>query len=423
MDSKALCFLSLSEASRLIRERKISSAELTRCVLDRIRLLDPRLHAYLTVLDDSAMSSAERADKEIASGDWRGPLHGVPVAVKDLCSTKGVLTTCASKVLANWRPDSNATVVDRLESAGAVMLGKLNLTEFAVGWYHPEFPTPVNPWGAEYWVGASSSGSGVAAAAGLCFAAIGTDTGGSIRLPSAACGVVGLKPTWGRVSRHGVFPLSESLDHIGPMARRVGDAAMLLQVIAGYDAADETSLFTPVENYTDGLGRGVSGIRVGIDEAYIAAGASSELASAVIDAARTLERLGARIVKVTIPDVQPALAAWITLNTAEAAAAHETTYPARAAEYGPGIRSVLELGTKVRGQDYAKAHIIRERFANRIRGVFDQVHALACPSASFVSLPVSAMPSDAKVLFDSTPLQKSLAYTAPFDMSRNPTLS
>jgi amidase len=204
------------------------------------------------------------------------------------------------------------------------------------------------------------------------------------------------------------------------MTGSVADAAMLLQVIAGYEAADETSLFASVENYTDRLAHGVSGIRLGIDEAYIANGAAPELASAVIDAARMVERLGARIVKVTTPDVRPVRAAWMTLFTAEAAAAHETTYPSRAADYGPGVRSVLELGAKVRGQDYAQAHIIRERFANRMQGIFDQVHALACPSAPFVSLPVRAMPSDAKVLLDSNTL---LTFTAPFDMSRNPTLS
>lgn len=170
-------------------------------MLDRIHALNPTLRAYLTVLDDSALRQAEAADKEIAAGKWRGPLHGVPVAVKDLCWTKGVPTTCASKVLRDWRPDSNATVVDRFEAAGAVLLGKLHLTEFAMAWYHPEIPGPQNPWSPALWPGASSSGSGAATAAGLCYAAIGTDTGGSIRFPSAANGIVGMKPTWGRVSR------------------------------------------------------------------------------------------------------------------------------------------------------------------------------------------------------------------------------
>src|SRR5216683_122322 len=207
--AKTLCFLTLGELSARLRRREVTSAV--------------------------------AADKEIATGRWRGPLHGVPVAVKDLCWTKGVPTTCASKVLRDWRPDSNATVVDRFEAACAVLLGKLHLTEFAMAWYHPEIPGPLNPWNPALWPGASSSGSGAATAAGLCYAAIGTDTGGAIRFPSAANGVVGLKPTWGRVSRYGVFPLGESLDHIGPMTRSVVDAAVILRAIAGFDPQDPTT--------------------------------------------------------------------------------------------------------------------------------------------------------------------------------------
>src|SRR5579872_7147534 len=249
MDQKALCFLTLSDLAAAIRKREITSVEATRAVLDRIHQFNPALRAYLTILDDSALRQAEAADREIVAGKWRGPLHGVPVAVKDLCWTKGVPTTCASKVLRDWRPGSNATVVDRFDAAGAVLLGKLHLTEFAMAWYHPEVPGPQNPWSPALWPGASSSGSGAATAAGLCYAAIGTDTGGSIRFPSAANGIVGLKPTWGRVSRHGVFPLGESLDHIGPMTRRVADAALVLAAIAGRDSRDDTSLDAPLDDY------------------------------------------------------------------------------------------------------------------------------------------------------------------------------
>jgi amidase len=186
MDSDALCFLSLSELAGQLRERQVTSVEVTRTILDRINAMNPKLHAYLAVLEESALRQAAQADREISAGRWRGPLHGIPVAVKDLCQTKGVLTTCSSRVLRDWRPDASATVVDRLEAAGSVLLGKLNLTEFALGWYHPEIPAPLNPWGAGLWPGASSSGSGVATAAGLCFASIGTDTGGSIRLLMSA---------------------------------------------------------------------------------------------------------------------------------------------------------------------------------------------------------------------------------------------
>jgi amidase len=382
--------------------------------------MNPRLHAYLTVLNESALRRAAQADEEIRAGKWRGPLHGVPIAVKDLCQTKGILTTCASRVLRDWRPDANATVVERLELAGAVLVGKLNLTEFAVAWYHPELPTPLNPWDPEIWPGASSSGSGVATSAGLCFASIGTDTGGSIRFPSAACGIVGLKPTWGLVSRFGVFPLGESLDHIGPMTRTVADAAIMLGVIAGPDPLDETTLSAPVDDYMAALTDGVNGVRIGVDEKYIAEAAAPEVAAAVVEAVRTLERLGARISKVALPEVEPGVAAWTTLCTADAVAAHEATYPAKAPEYGPGFRSFLGVGATVRGQDYAKAQMVRERFANRFQSVFEQVDVIACPSMPFVALPTGGMPADARGLTGSNAL---LYFTAPFNLSRNPTLS
>ena len=415
-----LCFMTLSELSARLRKREITSVAATRAVLDRIHKLNPKLRAYLTVLDDSALRQAEAADKEIAAGKLRGPLHGVPVAVKDLCWTKGIPTTCASKVLRGWRPDSNATVVDRFESAGAVMLGKLHLTEFAMAWYHPEIPTPLNPWNDAFWPGASSSGSGVATAAGLCYAAIGTDTGGSIRFPSAANGIVGMKPTWGRVSRHGVFPLGESLDHIGPMTRSVADAALMLSVIAGRDDRDDTSLAAPLDDYAAAIAVGANGVRVGVDENYIAARASHDVASAIAAAVGDLERTGARIVKIKMPDVEPCLSAWTTLCSAEAAAAHVATYPSRADDYGPGYRSFLKLGASIRGQDYADAHMVRERFSNRFQQVFDQVDAVVCPSMPQATLPADAIAPDADSFVGPNPL---LGFTAPFNMSRNPTLS
>jgi amidase len=370
-------------------------------------------------LDDSALRQADAADKEIAAGKWRGPLHGVPVAVKDLCWTKGVPTTCASKVLRDWRPDSNATVVDRFEAGGAVLLGKLHLTEFAMAWYHPEIPGPQNPWNPALWPGASSSGSGVATAAGLCYAAIGTDTGGSIRFPSAANGVVGLKPTWGRVSRHGVFPLGESLDHIGPMTRSVVDAALVLNVIAGRDELDDTSRDAPLDDYAAAIDAGAHEIHVGVDEQYIAR-ASSDVATAVTSAIGDLERIGARILKVKLPEVEPCLSAWTTLCASEAAAGHAATYPSRASDYGSGFRSFLELGASIRGQDYANAHMVRERFANRFQQLFDQVDVIVCPSMLSATLPNDAMPPDATSFKEPIPL---LAFTAPYNISRNPTLS
>ncbi len=419
MDSKALCFLSLSELSSALRKREVSSVEATRAVLDRIHQLNPSLRAYLTVLDQSALRQAEAADKEIAAGKYRGPLHGVPIAVKDLCWTKGVPTTCASKVMRDFRPDSNATVVDRFEAAGAVLLGKLHLTEFAMAWYHPEVPAPLNPWNPALWPGASSSGSGAATAAGLCYASIGTDTGGSIRFPSAANGIVGLKPTWGRVSRHGVFALCESFDHIGPMTRTVADAALVLGVIAGLDPLDDTSLDASLDDYVAAARAGAFSVRVGFDESY-AGRANTDVANAVVNAVRDLERVGARIIKVKVPDVDPVIEAWTTMAAPEALAAHTENYPSRAAEYGPGFRSFVELGGKISGREYADANMVRARFSNRFQQLFNQIDVLACPSMASATLPKDSMPPDANAFKGPNPL---MSFTAPFNMSRNPTLS
>jgi amidase len=419
MDPKTLCFLTLSELSAALRKREVTAVEATRAVLDRIHLLNPKLRAYLLVLDESALRQAAAADKEIAAGKYRGPLHGVPIAVKDLCWTKGVPTTCASKVLRDFKPDSNATVVDRFEAAGAVLLGKLHLTEFAMAWYHPEIPGPLNPWNERLWPGASSSGSGAAVAAGLCYAAIGTDTLGSIRFPSAANGIVGLKPTWGRVSRHGVFPLAESLDHIGPMTRSVADAALVLGVIAGRDPRDDTSLDAPLDDYAGAAKAGAFSIRIGIDEQYIRR-ASDDVATAVINAVRDLEKVGARVVTVKVPDIEACLSAGTTLCAPEATEAHAATYPSRASDYGPGFRSWLELGASIRGQEYAAANMVRERFAARFNALFDHVDVVACPSMPFATMPGDAVPPDASSLKGPSPF---FPFTVPFNFSRNPTLS
>ncbi len=242
VDVSDLHFRSLTDVAALVARRQISSVELTQRILNRIETLDRTLKSYATVMTDQALAAAAHADREITAGRYRGPLHGIPIAVKDLCFTRGIPTMGGTTVFADHIPDFDATVVTRLEAAGAVLLGKLNLTEGAMGRYHPAFDIPLNPWNPDVSAGSSSSGSGVATAAGLAYGTLGSDTGGSVRFPSAACGIVGLKPTWGRVSRYGVLPLAESLDHVGPMTRSTADAAILLQAIAGHDPHDPTSL-------------------------------------------------------------------------------------------------------------------------------------------------------------------------------------
>ena len=252
-------YKSLSETARLLRTKAISPVDLTQHMLDRVAVVDRNLNSYVTVTPDRALADARRAEAEIQSGRYRGPLHGMPVGVKDLCYTRGVATAAGTKIFSGFIPDFDATVVTRLQDAGAVILGKQTLCEGAFGPYHPELEVPVNPWNPARWSGVSSSGSAVATAAGLCFGSIASDTGGSIRYPSAANGCVGLKPTYGRVSRHGVFPLAESMDHIGPMARTAEDAAMLFDAIAGADENDPTSLHVPGELVQPQLVQGIRG--------------------------------------------------------------------------------------------------------------------------------------------------------------------
>ena len=241
--------LSLSDVTRRVKSGELTARGVTEAMLERIDRLEPRLGAYVTVLGERALAQADALDERRERGDALGLLHGAPIALKDLLYTKGIPTSCGTTILADWRPDEDATIVARLEAAGAVVLGKVKLTEGAYGEHHPAVEPPKSPWNEERWTGVSSSGSGVAVAAGLAHGAIGTDTGGSIRFPSAACGLVGIKPTYGRVSRHGAFPLSETLDHVGPMTRSVEDAARMLQVMAGHDPKDPTSLDAPVPAY------------------------------------------------------------------------------------------------------------------------------------------------------------------------------
>src|SRR5829696_249483 len=259
-----LHYLSLDEVARRLRARKFSSVEATRAMLDRIGRLDPTLKSYATLTPERALADAKRLDAETAAGESRGPLHGVPIAIKDLCDTEGVPTAAGMAIRRGHVPAKDATVVARLKQAGAVILGKLQMTEGAYGVHHPSVDPPINPFNAAYWTGVSSSGSGVATAAGLCFASLGSDTGGSIRFPSTMNGLTGLKPTWGRVSRAGVFPLAESLDHIGPMTRSALDCAIVLGVIAGADERDPTALPLPVPDYAACARQGVEGKRIGL---------------------------------------------------------------------------------------------------------------------------------------------------------------
>ena len=419
MDTE-LCYRTLIEAASLLRSGKVSPVELIHAVLARIERVDPQLHSYITVTNERALDSAKKAERELAAGTDRGPLHGMPIAVKDLMFIRGVRTTCASRVLDDFVPDYTATVVERLEAAGAVILGKLNLTEFAMSGYAPSLPIPRNPWDAARSPGGSSSGSGVATAAGLCFASLGTDTGGSIRGPSAWCGVVGLKPTYGRVSRHGVFPLGMTLDHVGPMTRSVADAAAMLDVMAGRDPRDPTSLDAAAPQCSAALTRGVRGVRIGVDQRFMNTFAHPDVITALFAALDVLKKEGADLIAVSVPEVSDILEGWFVLCAAEALVGHEATYPARADAYGPSFRSFLEYGAGLRAQDYARAHVQRVDFARRFQAIFETVDVFACPGMFMQAPPADAVDPYGPI----TPaLAPFVRFTAPFNFSGNPTLS
>ena len=424
-----LHYLTLSEVARLIEAKEVSPVELTQMMLNRIHTLDVSLHSYATVMADEALAAARAAEREIQSGNYRGPLHGIPIAVKDLCYTKGIPTRGGLKVLDGFIPEFDASVVAKLEASGAVLLGKLNTTEGAMLGYHRDFDIPVNPWGDELWAGVSSSGSGVATAAGLCFASLGTDTGGSIRFPATANGIVGLKPTYGRVSRYGVLPLAESLDHVGPMTRSVRDAAIVLEAIAGHDPNDPTSLDVPVPRMLDEIGRGVKGLRIGLDRAYALDGVDPALASAIEAALGELERLGAQVVDVQVPDVTAVLAAWPVVCAAEAVQAHRETFPARADEYGAYFREFLEFGASVSEAQLANARQVGKEFSDRYRTVLASVDAVLSPAAGRPFTVPSGLQYGTMTEWDQSMAHSPLAteaytsFTFPHNFAGTPTLT
>ena len=385
MPNTQLHYMTISELGRLLKSRKISAVEVTETMLGRIDALDHSYKGYATVMPDHAMRAARIADDEIRRGNYIGPLHGVPIAVKDLCFTNGVRTMGGCKVMENHIPAFDATVVSRLASAGSVLLGKLNLTEGAMGGYNPFFYVPLNPWNTQRWAGASSSGSGVATALGLCYGSLGSDTGGSIRFPAAACGVVGLKPTWGRVSRYGVLALAESLDHVGPLTRSSIDAAIMLDAISGVDPNDSTTIpmdpsdiLATIEQDSDEYS--IEGIRVGLDRDYVTCGIDPELSQAVLDSVAALENLGADIVEVNMPDVDQYASYWSTLCSVEALAAHRDFYPSRRDDYGLYFREWLDTGAKVSALDYVKANNKRNECNGLVRLAMRDVDVLVCPS-------------------------------------------
>jgi amidase len=386
---EAWAYMSLREVALRIAAREISPVDLTQQMLRRIAALDPVLKSYATLMADEALRAAVDAEREIEAGRYRGFLHGVPIGIKDLCWTKGVRTMGGTAVRRDFVPTEDSTVVARLRKAGAVILGKLNLSEGAAAGYNPAMDVPLNPWNHDRWPGMSSSGSGVATAAGLCFAAIGTDTGGSIRMPSSANGVVGLKPTYGLVSRFGVMAMAPSLDHVGSMAREVADAAILLDAIGGADPRDPSALPLPPPNALGGLGRGPQGVRIGVDRDYALEGIDGGQAKAIEAALRVMAQLGATIVEVRMPDLTGIVDAWLAICSSEMAAAHRATYPSRAGEYGPYLREFLAIGTRVTPEQLDAARRRRSALTGQLAALLDSVDVVAGPAGGDPAWPIT----------------------------------
>jgi aspartyl-tRNA(Asn)/glutamyl-tRNA(Gln) amidotransferase subunit A len=414
-----LAALSIREAGNLLRARKVSPVELTNACLARIERLNPVLNAFITVTAEQALADAKAAESEIAGGRQRGPLHGIPIALKDLFDTAGVRTTAGSAIFADRVPSQDAEVVRRLKQAGAVLVGKLNMHEFAYGDTSAQshFGPVRNPWDRQRVSGGSSGGSAAAVAARLCYGALGSDTGGSIRQPSSYCGIVGLKPSYGLVSTAGVIPLSWSLDHVGPMCRTVADAAVLLQVIAGYDPRDTNSIDAAPPDYIRALGQKVSALRLGIPRAVFFETLEPEIDHAIADALAVLQRLTASIQDVELPPYQT-----LPVVGAEAYAFHAPYFTKTPELYQSATRGRIEGGARITAAAYIEGKRELDRLRRIVGDVFSKVDLLITPTTPILPQTVEeavnrpAVPPPGGVA-------PSLRNTQPFDIYGLPTIS
>jgi aspartyl-tRNA(Asn)/glutamyl-tRNA(Gln) amidotransferase subunit A len=412
-------FLSISETAKLLRLRDVSPVELTQACLDRIEAVDGKLNSFITVTGELALTQAQEAEKELAAGKDRGPLHGIPIALKDLYGTKGIRTTAHSKVLLDWVPPEDATTTVLLREAGTVLLGKLAMHEFAFGspFFDTPFPPARNPWDTERVTGGSSSGSGAALAAGLCYGSLGSDTGGSIRNPAALCSIVGLKPTYGRVSRYGVVPLSWSLDHAGPMARSVEDCALLLQAIAGHDPKDAASADVAVPSYSDTLRDGVEGMRFAVPRSWFdeGEGTHAEILAAFDEALKVFESEGATVVEVDGAPFSEARAANTLILVSEAYAYHEANLQSRPRDFGSGVRNRVLEGAFISAADYINAQRARTVLGAKLREVLSGVDAILSPTVP--------MPAATFAEFDPDGMYKRPSFTNPYNLAGLPAIS
>ncbi|HTY57132.1 MAG TPA: amidase [Candidatus Binataceae bacterium] len=389
--SEEFAAATISEVAPLLRERKVSPVELTLWHLDRVAKLNARLNAFITVLGDQAMAQAREAEAEIARGDYRGPLHGIPVAIKDIIAIAGVRMTCGSRILADHISARDATVVARLRAAGAILLGTLHLHEFAWGGtsINPHYGNARNPWNLDCIAGGSSGGSAIAVATSMAMATLGTDTGGSVRIPSALCGTTGLKPTYGRVSRDGVFPLCNSLDHVGVLTRSAQDAALMLNAIAGADPRDPSSAGSPVPDYSRELNANIRKLRVGQLRGFFAEDIQDEIESGLESAVQALRGLDAQVDEVTLPLMKHMPGASLAIMTAESYAVHERMIRERAQDYGVDVRLRLMMGAMVSAPQYLKAQRFRTLLCEQTAEAMRRFDLLVAPTTAITATPAT----------------------------------
>ena len=419
-NASELCYLTIAQAGPLLRDRELSPVELVRAYLDRIEAQDGQLHAYVTLLPERALGQAREVEAEILRGNYRGPLHGVPIGLKDLYDTAGILTTAMSRVTPDRVPTEDATTVARLNEAGTILLGKLAMHEFALG--GPDdtslFPPARNPWNPDHIPGGSSSGSGTAVAAGLCMGALGSDTGGSIRGPASMCSIVGIKPTYGRVSNYGVVPLSWSQDHCGPMTWTVEDNALMLQALAGHDPKDPTTSTAPVPDYSAGLKDDIRGLTVGVPRRYFyEAGpdVEPETIDAIEKALEVMAELGATVRDVDIPHVEQSRYANQTIMMGEAFAYHEHNLKTRRQDFGEMVRDRFLLGGLLTISDYVQAQRVRRLIKQEMAEVLREVDVLVTPT--------SPKPAAAFEGYSGSTTLTGPSFTGPFNASGLPAIS
>lgn len=420
MPDKQMAFLTLSEAADRLDRREVSSVELTRNALDRIASLDPGLNAFITVLAESALESARQADARRRDGE-RGRLLGVPIALKDLFNTAGIRTTGGARILSDNVPEKDATVVSKLRDAGAVLLGKTNMMEYAYGYPHPDFGETKNPWSLDRTAGGSSGGSAAAVCAGLAYGALGSDTGGSIRSPAAYCGLSGLKPTYGRVSRHGVLPLAWSLDHVGPLTRSARDAAIMLDAIAGFDPLDPASANVDHRSTLETVGADVSSLRVGVVDELFRRYVQPEVRAVVLRAVERLGELGVGLEAAAPPHLDLVMPVISPIVQAEAAAYHRQTLAARPNDFSDEVRDNLRLGAMIPAIDYIDAQRIRRWIRDGIEDALQSFDVLVFPTQPIVAPPLDSYQAAGSLSDDV--LDVEIGHTGIANLTGHPALS